>query len=923
MSSAHTTPTETWSTRRGPVVVEPGEQIGRYTVRAVLGAGGMGIVYEAYDASLSRVVALKLMRPQVRLDARIRNRFVREARALARLTHPNIVPIYDFGCDGDNLYIAMQRVEGKSLGQHVKTEDLDPTQVLSLLAQAGAGLVAAHNQGLVHRDFKPNNVLVDGDGRAYVCDFGLAIDAPGPSLADTLDSVSAPSGGGQGTPRNKTNEHENRTNQRGGTLPYMAPEQHEGVTADARADQFAFCVSAWEVLTGGRPFQGRDEFALLGAKLRGRTVDVTPSPRIRRILLRGLACDPKDRWPDLATLLGALARSHRFSRPLGWLAAGVVATAAAASMTRPAAVCPATTIPNAAASLHASADGVPGAIVRSLRRYAERDVEQVQSACEVWRTDPQVATPALDCITSEQRQFIAVTDALATTDDERLDRAASMARGLAKSRRCDPDRVLARGRESDVRETLVDARLAFVAGRIDDAEHQAKLARAEAARTGDSSLVARVDLLLLELLDERGIGPQQRAELMWSIAEGAYFSDDPDFAVVGQLGTLIWAACEQPDRVEPLASRAWEAVERTGPDPDNVVLWLAVRARVALCQGDLEGAIVTAQTGYDLARRLDDKQNTSIAVRELAMALATREPASAVPVLDGLVAASRAAYGPRHRRTAEDQLLAAEIGAAAGQRDLGTSARTALAIIGRTMAPDTAGWFDAVQRVARVEALTGDSDAAIERLTTLLHNDVAADVDALAQAVAQRTLADLLLAKPTTPERAAALLERALPVLVGSYGDPSPPVLQARYARAQALSQLGETTQAEAAARQLNVDAVAVFGQSPVLLRYAALHGETLLAADRHDEAVEVLRAAWALTSNVQAPHALAARLARGLSRSYLAMQSRGEARTWLQRARDYAVPGNASFAAGLDVVSDQLDAASSTTSTAQPGSSR
>ncbi len=235
-------------------------RLGRFRVLERLGAGGMGVVYAAYDPDLDRGVALKV----VRVPERGREAALAEAKALARLSHPNIVPVFDVGIEGDHVYIVMELIRGETLGRW--GEARDRREILSAYRQAGEALAAAHAAGLVHRDFKPDNALVGRDGRVRVVDFGLACEAADPDRGQRRPAA--------GTPR------------------YMAPEQAAGGTVKPAADQYSFCRALAEALTGG-------EAERAAASL----------PRwLSAVIERGLAPDPDQRFPSMAELLRALGR---------------------------------------------------------------------------------------------------------------------------------------------------------------------------------------------------------------------------------------------------------------------------------------------------------------------------------------------------------------------------------------------------------------------------------------------------------------------------------------------------------------------------------------------------------------------------------------------------------------------------------------
>ena len=335
---------------RGPA---PGESLGKYRLERVLGAGGMGIVWAAFDPDLERAVAIKVLRA-ADSDEILRSRLLREARAMARLKHPNVLTVYEVGTVQNRDYIAMELVDGDNLDAWLSTGP-PREQVVDALLAAGRGLAAAHAAGLVHRDFKPQNVLRSREGHVYVTDFGLARgQIEGGSEVEQFAVTALPdelATGSQYPRRALDSILDSPLTQTGvliGTPAYMAPEQFAGRAPDARTDQFAFCVAAWEALTGVRPFRGAtlgELEAAVGGGVRpvgggGGGGAAELPPRAREVLVRGLDPSPAARWPDVPSLLGALANalapeprvvdSRARTRRL-WLLVGAVAGVAAAA----------------------------------------------------------------------------------------------------------------------------------------------------------------------------------------------------------------------------------------------------------------------------------------------------------------------------------------------------------------------------------------------------------------------------------------------------------------------------------------------------------------------------------------------------------------------------------------------------------------
>ena len=295
-------------------------RLGRYELLGELGAGGMGVVYQGRDPTLGRPLAIKLIRPRAG-GAEGRARFLREAQAMARLHHPNVVPVFDVGEADGQVYLVMPLLPGGTLATWLRAAPRPWREVVDRFAAAARGLAAAHAAGMIHRDFKPENVLVGEGGEVQVADFGLArlgaeeVALAATGAAEAVDVTRA------GTVL--------------GTPVYMAPEQLRGGEVDRRADVFAFCVSLYEGLYGQRPFTvpdgARGQAALDELLARIEAGRIEPPPRDRdvpgwlhAIVVRGLAPAPADRWPTIDAVLAALER-RRPSRRDRWLAAASLA----------------------------------------------------------------------------------------------------------------------------------------------------------------------------------------------------------------------------------------------------------------------------------------------------------------------------------------------------------------------------------------------------------------------------------------------------------------------------------------------------------------------------------------------------------------------------------------------------------------------
>ncbi|HEY5949921.1 MAG TPA: serine/threonine-protein kinase [Kofleriaceae bacterium] len=472
---------------------------GRYVIEAVLGRGGMGTVYLARDQSLNRDVAIKLHRAGSGND-----RLQREAIAMAKLAHPNVVTVFEIGSVDDRLYVAMEYVRGETLRDWLTSKPRSWRSVIEMLLQSGAGLVAAHAAGLIHRDFKPENVLVGEDGRPRVSDFGLARHGAGRDAK--------PDGGFAGS-----------MTQSGailGTPAYMAPEQLAGDQVDARCDQFAFCVVAWESLFGKRPFAGNTLAALEDAIHRQdiqRPARSDVPQRVRDVIERGFAVKASDRYADMPALLAAL-RSAALPRTKRYLAVGLataalvgggaVAGASLLGARRHAAECDA-----AAAEMHVFdwtkreqirmrfiATGAPNAAVafehaaKVLDKYSGLLGEQAHALCMDSSEPLTLVAARRACLAERKSELAALVGELAKPDATMVQRAAGAAWAMFDPQPCsDPSLLIARpvSPVSRTAQVLADqgrARALLDTGRYKEAAEVAAALREQARASKDRGL---------------------------------------------------------------------------------------------------------------------------------------------------------------------------------------------------------------------------------------------------------------------------------------------------------------------------------------------------------------------------------------------------------------------------------------------------
>ncbi len=477
-TSSRPTPGSPSSEDSGPI---PTHRIGRFRIQDRIGHGGMGVVYRAYDPELDRPVAIKVLRPDVD-DSGARDaqaRLLREAQAMARLSDPNVIVVHEVGTVDDRVFVAMEYVQGPTLRRWLR-ERPPWTEVLSVFMAAGRGLAAAHRAGLIHRDFKPENVLIDGEGRVKVLDFGLAR-AVGEEQG-TLPVVA----GGERPDVDSLHTPLTRTGAVMGTPAYMAPEQLLGHPADARSDQFSFCVALYEGLFGKRPFAGDNLATLSMNVVRGRMretpAEVRVPSRVLAALRRGLSVDPDARFEQMEALLRVLPEppARWWRRGIAVVAVGIAASVGTAALWTedPASACvgfderlagiwDAETHARVRAAIEGTgrdfAPRVAQTTIDMLDAYADRWVEQAEDACgaALVAAEDDVAERRQDCLEQRRVELGALVEALGEAGDGMVHAAVTATADLTDLGACaDPRRLSAQQVVDDpaVRQQLANAR---------------------------------------------------------------------------------------------------------------------------------------------------------------------------------------------------------------------------------------------------------------------------------------------------------------------------------------------------------------------------------------------------------------------------------------------------------------------------------
>lgn len=564
--------------RRGPHVatfdVEPGTLVGRFVILGLIGKGGMGEVYRAHDPQLDRPVAIKLLRaglgdPDQPGTAPLR--LVQEARAMARVSHPNVIVAHEVGLHQDRVYLVMELVEGDTLEAWLGARPRSRREILDVFLQAGAGLAAAHEAGVLHRDFKPHNVMVTRKDEARITDFGLARAVQEKEWAATS------------APRPEQDLKLTAAGALLGTPAYMAPEQLARRPVDARADQFSFCAALWEALSGERPYAGRtlDElsraFERPGADRLRRSAGRVPAS-LRRILTRGLAPDRERRWPNMDALLAELRRTEQRWRRLPLAAAVAVALAGAVALI--AARSPRDANVRCAAAAEQldevwSAEGGPAhrarrslaqalltavperglalaeGVFKVLDDYSRRWQTVYQKACVAQMASPtspsaqRAATSVMACLDEKREQLRSFVRVASAPDEIIAGNALLGASALVSPQDCEAP-ITEHAKTFPVADTPADearsqaelfrAKSLLELGKVDEAVAIARELRRQADARHDPALAA--DAILVEVHTDDGLGACRRLEPhYWSVFRLGLRATRPD--LVAEVASML------------------------------------------------------------------------------------------------------------------------------------------------------------------------------------------------------------------------------------------------------------------------------------------------------------------------------------------------------------------------------------------------
>ncbi len=679
----------------------PGGRLERFHVLDEIGRGAMGVVYAAYDPDLDRRVALKVLRRRAAADRETDVRFLREAQAMARLQHPNVITVHEARMIDGRLYISMEFVEGGTLTRWLRSAERSWTEVLAVFEQIASGLAAAHAAGLVHRDIKPDNVLVGGDpqgahgiGRVRVTDFGLA--RPVDSASDE-PSASAPTLAALSTELT-------RTGTLLGTPAYMAPEQFRGEPADAASDQFAYCVAFHEALFGTRPFEGQRVGELAANVLEGRRVE-PPADRgvprwLRAVVVRGLASDPAARHPSMDALLGELQRGDRAPsrrRQLGAvvaaLAIGGVSTVAVGSVVAPAcsnieqrrrladcddAAAELDTAWNddvraeVRAAFHATAvvhaDATADRFIAELDRFTGEWSEVRRTSCTTAVEHASALffdAATTECLHDRRAELEALVEGVRLADPELVSEAVPAAAVLPRPSQCADAVWIARHTDfasdepavRELRGRLRRAETMQTAGREDEALALAREVEAAATALGHETL--RISATWRIGVLQQSAGQHDEAARTIESAFHAAWQDGEDLLAADIARTLVLLSAERGHAEDGLhwAAIAQSTYDRAHEPPDTLSrAWLAMAlASVHEKRGEFDTARADLRLALEiLERRLGpDHVLVGRTLGNLGVVLTRAgEVEEAERVLERVLALYERALGPDHPSTA-------------------------------------------------------------------------------------------------------------------------------------------------------------------------------------------------------------------------------------------------------------------------------
>jgi serine/threonine protein kinase/tetratricopeptide (TPR) repeat protein len=686
-----------------------GQWVGRYVLLEKLGEGGMGVVYAAFDRELARKVALKFISvaanasqaadelpantAKIESPEQLWHRLLlREAQAMAKLAHPNILPIYDVGYHGTNIYVAMEFVAGHTLRQWFSLTQRSWQEVLTVMIAAGEGLYAAHQAGLIHRDFKPDNLLIGLDGRVRVFDFGL--------VKESREKTSLERFGSSDLLAATTERETVFTSDSGsslatvddilGTPSYMAPEQYDVDQTTVASDQFSYCVAFFEALYRQKPFVGEGIAGIRKAVLRGEITWPSKSHKVpkwlRRVLVRGLSADPLQRFGSMHELLAALDQLPRLRQQRGLAIAGgafaLVLGLGIASLTelnQAQGKCTANWTRREEIWTDLRMNAVRQAFLRQESRFSRANLDPVFAALQAQANDLDSAYESLceahasgeirstkydiasTCLRSRLRQFDVLVAALAKGDRSTLDHATKAISGLDNVNSCASgeednheeaffirDETLA----SEIQAGASEARMLALTGAREKAKAKAEHLLEQAVKLGLFSTMSDLSMLLGEIDSQAFLGTKAlnsvRKALLYARAAGA---DQKLFDSAGSLLFVQGYQLGDTSELDEMLGLGESSLLRRG---ENEVrrAELRMRSGAALSAAnrlaEAESYFTLALAGLQRHYGLHDPR-TANALNSLGVTyIFRRRPRDALPLLEQAQAISEQSLGVGH-----------------------------------------------------------------------------------------------------------------------------------------------------------------------------------------------------------------------------------------------------------------------------------
>jgi tetratricopeptide (TPR) repeat protein/predicted Ser/Thr protein kinase len=757
---------------RADVVPSEGARIGRYIVLGRLGAGGMGVVLTAFDPTLDRRIALKLLLPHARDAEQGRRRLLREAQALARLRHANVVAVHDVGEHGDAVYIAMELVQGRTIREWLREGRRHWREVAAVFAQAARGLAAAHDVGLVHRDFKPDNAIIGDDGRVCVLDFGLAraLDsAPasaerepvGDATARAMErvrtrmrelgklAVVSPSPPPTELVASRITDPLTREGAIIGTPSYMAPEQIVGDQVDARCDQYSLCVSIFEALHGQRPYAGATAAALVLSirEAAPRTSDARVPSWLQRLVMRGLAPDPAQRHASMRVLADTLeqapGRRRRVVLGTGALALTVGAIAVVNvdadpcgdAQTRLGEAWSAAARRDTIAALGEItlpyAESTASQVATRLDAYATEWIAMYEDACRATHEHGTQSATLLDrrvaCLDGRRRAMAQFVGFLQTPDPSLLERAVEAVDRLPPVAECGelgrllgsaaaPADPVARTHYDTAHDHLARATAAELAGRYAEGVELADVGADEARAAHIDALTAEIELVRARLLDGAGRREDADAALRTAVYH-AQLGDDAHGQAEAAI-ELVYLVGYRASRFDE--GKWWAALARglVDREPERA---LAARLDNHLgvllhAAGDAAPAIDLLQSALATRARILGETHLDVAESHYNLAIALRRANrldDAVHHHERALAIRVASLGPDHPRVAESRAQIGIVAAVAGDVERATAELSAAVAIQRAaLGPGHPRLAATLGALASARSQAGDAAAA-------------------------------------------------------------------------------------------------------------------------------------------------------------------------------------------------------------------